>query len=470
MSVGAEWRQCIQKVQECSDPRTSGFSQAVAVLSKASEDGEDEASLVLGHLYRQWAVLPDAPRLCALHYRYAAERGHPVAQDRLADLYMSGYGVKRDDRQAFYWTRRTANQAYAHALCNVAYMQREGIGTEHDSCASHRSLFSAASLADPRALFMLGLCYMTGSDSSAYTAAAQACMQLAAYANYPTAATLLSQLDAIMTPQAQREGRLLTASLREHLRHFQQQVQTSPSLACNPQALMEFSVGNLESLNSSALSSDGIAGLGNKDGPYPLNPERILCAEPRIFCIDQFISEAEQAHLLALALERMVPSGKATKDLLSREQTAFTGCSAIFSSVDYDPVMRNIERRIAGVFGKQPSQVEILSVIRYTSQDVYAPHVDYFDETRLSINQEAGDVAGQRVASFLVYLVAPSKGGETDYQKVGCKVSGVPRMALCHYNVDPNGNGDPRTVHAGNRVEAGEKYLARTTIRERAFF
>lgn len=470
VNVTANWRQFLQPVQGGSDPMAPEFSKAVEVLSKASADGEDEASLVLGHLYRQLTGLADAPRLCAQYYRRAADQGHPVAQDRLADLYMSGYGLEQDDIQAFYWTQQTANQAYAHALCNLAYMQREGIGVAPDDRAADASLLLAVALADARALFTLGLRYMTHAHVSAYASAAQACMQLAAYADYPMASSYLLKLEATMSYQSRRDGDLLTTRLRKQLRSFQERLETSPWLAHSPQQLTEFALENLRPLESSPLSVHGTARMNDVVGPYPLNRKTTLCTEPRIFCIDQFISEVEQAHLLALAAERMMSSDQATKDLLSSEQTAFTGRSAVFSSVDYDPVLRAVERRIANVFGHRPSQVELLSVICYRPQDAYAPHVDYFDEMRLASNQEAGDPAGQRVASFLVYLIAPLKGGETDYRAVGCKVMGKPRMALCHFNVDLHGAADPRTVHAGNRVEAGEKYLARTTLRERAFF
>jgi len=50
------------------------------------------------------------------------------------------------------------------------------------------------------------------------------------------------------------------------------------------------------------------------------------------------------------------------------------------------------------------------------------------------------------------------------------KVAGRARMALCHFNMTPAGETDPMTLHTGEPVIKGEKWLARTTLRENPFF
>jgi hypothetical protein len=41
---------------------------------------------------------------------------------------------------------------------------------------------------------------------------------------------------------------------------------------------------------------------------------------------------------------------------------------------------------------------------------------------------------------------------------------------VLHWNCHPDGAPDARTTHAGLRVTAGEKWLARKALRERAVF
>ena len=96
--------------------------------------------------------------------------------------------------------------------------------------------------------------------------------------------------------------------------------------------------------------------------------------------------------------------------------------------------------------------------------------MDYFDAARLQENLAKGDRGGQRVASFLVYLRPAEAGGETHYLTLGKKVQGRERMALCHFNCLDTGEPDPNTLHTGEPVTCGEKWLARTTLRERSFY
>ncbi len=69
-----------------------------------------------------------------------------------------------------------------------------------------------------------------------------------------------------------------------------------------------------------------------------------------------------------------------------------------------------------------------------------------------------------------MYLRAPTAGGETHYLKIDRKVQGWDRMALCHFNCDEAGTPDPSTLHTGTPVISGEKWLARTTLREKNFY
>lgn len=448
-------------------PYTSAeFQQGLGLLRRAAEAKVVDAWLVLGHLYARTPLLPDAASACALWYRKAAEFGQPVAQDRLADLYMLGYGVYPDDTEAYRWYARTAAQTYPHALCNLAYMQDEGLGTIPDQHAASQNYLRAAALGDARGLFNLGLRYADASTD--LQPPAYACLTLAAYAQYPLAAEELAKLDTRMQQAVRERGKLLTEKLRIGLRAFRQRFDADAGLAQDPPGLQEFALHNLAALNEPAFTLAGAA----RAAPSPHQPDapRELHAAPRIFTVENFISSSECAHLLALASERLAPASTSTSDRLSGEQTAFTGSATAFHIADGNAILRNIERRIGSAFDLPARHVEPLSVLRYGQNDRYAPHVDYFVPTRLAENLRIGDRAGQRVASFLVYLRAPAQGGETHYLRLGLKVAGRPRMALCHFNLTQAGQPDESTLHTGEPVLRGEKWLARTTLREQPFF
>jgi prolyl 4-hydroxylase len=90
---------------------------------------------------------------------------------------------------------------------------------------------------------------------------------------------------------------------------------------------------------------------------------------------------------------------------------------------------------------------------------------------QLALNRERfGDLAGQRLATILIYLRAPERGGATRFIDAGLTVTGAHGTAIIHWNCLPDGRPDPRTTHAGLPIEAGEKWLARKALRERAVF
>jgi len=226
----------------------------------------------------------------------------------------------------------------------------------------------------------------------------------------------------------------------------------------------EFAIDTAKRMQHSHTGNVNNSDIQQPDPPLVINPQ------PRIFTMSNFVSKTEAAHLMALALLNMKSASEDTRDRLSLEQTAFTGYVSNFHHVFCDALIRNLERHIAAAFSLPVEHVELLSVLRYQRSDRYAPHVDYFDTARLEYNQRIGDRSGQRSASFLVYLHAPEVGGETHYLSLKLKVAGRARMALCHFNMTPAGETDPMTLHTGEPVVEGGKWLARTTLREKPLF
>jgi hypothetical protein len=463
------WRQGEALVARHSHD-SAEFSRGLALLRRSADAGWLEAEVTLGNVHAQVHLLPDADRQAVAHYRRAAAQGHPMAQDRLADLYMIGRGVAQDDAEALQWCRRTAEQAYPVAQCNLAYMLAEGIGTVADDRAATDWYLRAAAQGDPRAYFNLGLRYRRGFGTPADGPQAWAWMALAARASYPGAEAELRLLETEFDPAQLAEAQSLAQRIADNFAALCQKLERSPEAQASAAAYRRAVEEQFAALGIAAFSVDADRrGQGTGASCHVPGERRAVAAAPRIFTVDDFISQAECAHLLWLASPNL-KAAEATRDRLSGEQTAFDGSAAILRGPLCDPVVRNIERRIAAGFELPANHVEPLSILRYESGHSYAPHVDYFSADRFAYNDRIGDVAGQRVASFLVYLRAPTTGGETHYLEIDRKVTGRERMALCHFNCDASGAPDPATLHTGTPVVTGEKWLARTTLREKAFY
>jgi TPR repeat protein len=463
------WRQGEALVARNSHD-SAEFGRGLDLLRRSAEAGWLEAEVTLGNVHAQVHLLPDAARLAVEHYRRAAAQGHPMAQDRLADLYMTGHGVPQSDAEAMQWYRRTADQAYPMAQCNLAYLLAEGIGTDADDRAATDWYLRAAAQGEPRAYFNLGLRYQHGFGTAANTSQAWAWMALAARAGYPGAQAELQMLEAGLDSVQLTEARALAQRVADNFAALRRKLEGSPEVQASAAAYRRVVEGHFASLDVASFSVDG-ARRGRETGlsRHILGERQSVAASPRIFTVDDFLSRAECSHFLWLASPNL-KAAETTKDRLSGEQTAFNGSAAILRGPLCDPVVRNVERRIAAGFDLPASRVEPISVLRYESGHSYAPHVDYFGAERFAYNDRIGDVAGQRVASFLVYLRAPAAGGETQYLEIDRKVAGRDRMALCHFNCDERGTPDPATLHTGTPVITGEKWLARTTLREKNFY
>ncbi len=187
MSTPDSWHKQGEALIAAHHYGSAEFSEGLELLKKSAAAGFIEAHVTLGHVHAQVHVMPNAFQEAARWYQLAAERGHPMAQDRLADLYMLGRGVTQSDTQAFAWYARTAAQAYAMAQCNLAYMHSQGLGTPVDQQSATSLYLQAAAQGEARAYFNLGLRYAAGLGTPLNAVHASAWMNNAARLTYPTA-------------------------------------------------------------------------------------------------------------------------------------------------------------------------------------------------------------------------------------------------------------------------------------------
>lgn len=135
-----------------------------------------------------------------------------------------------------------------------------------------------------------------------------------------------------------------------------------------------------------------------------------------------------------------------------------------FSIADCDVVMMLIRARIAEASSIAPHGHEWPMALHYRTGEEYRPHFDFFDVSSPAL---AADVAraGQRIATFLIYLNEDFDGGETDFPRLNIRYRGKRGDALLFRSVE-NGKPDARTLHAGLPPTRGEKWLYSQWIRE----
>lgn len=126
------------------------------------------------------------------------------------------------------------------------------------------------------------------------------------------------------------------------------------------------------------------------------------------------------------------------------------------------PAVVSVLARIQEVLKIQlPPNNELMQVHLYNPGQVCDPHHDYYEPTNYSIKR-----FGQRVATLLFYLNDVAGGGHTSFPRLDLKIAPKKGDVVLFHNVTKNGEVDPRTLHAGDAIESGEKWVAIKVINE----
>jgi prolyl 4-hydroxylase len=202
---------------------------------------------------------------------------------------------------------------------------------------------------------------------------------------------------------------------------------------------------------------------------------------PRVFSINNFLSDEECNALIALAqIQGLEPStihagGQNTQP--SRDR--FTRSSSnTWLSRDTANVTDVIYRRAAKLLRidesllqkpfigdeyheHEHSLAESLQVLRYQAEEEYKAHHDFTYPPAFRRHQPT------RFATILFYLNDDFEGGQTVFPRAvnaqyheGVTVEPQKGKAVLFYNMLPDGNMDDLSMHASQKVLQGEKYLA----------
>ncbi|MCL9826610.1 2OG-Fe(II) oxygenase [Ralstonia solanacearum] len=187
---------------------------------------------------------------------------------------------------------------------------------------------------------------------------------------------------------------------------------------------------------------------------------------PNIVVLGGFLDEDTCRDLIDLARPRMKRSSVVhhAEGVRIDETRTSSGCHFRRGEM---ALVADIEQRIAELTGIPPENGEGLQVLHYLPGQHYVPHWDYFPpESPSSADMVRPEKGGQRVATFIAYLNTVPFGGETEFPRAGVKVAAVQGNACFFSYRTADGQPDPLTLHSGNAVIDGEKWIAVKWLRE----
>ncbi len=213
-------------------------------------------------------------------------------------------------------------------------------------------------------------------------------------------------------------------------------------------------------------------GLAQQDGALTIDAGdrrvRILqtMKHPRLVVFGDLLSEEECEALIADARKRLARSltveTKTGGEIVNVDRTS----DGMFFERGETDVVRRIEARIAKLLAWPLEFGEGLQVLRYAPGAQYRPHYDYFDPNERGTPTILAR-GGQRVATLVMYIGEPARGGATTFPDVGLEVA-PQRGSAVFFSYD---RPDPatRSLHGGAPVLEGEKWVATKWLREREF-
>ena len=132
-----------------------------------------------------------------------------------------------------------------------------------------------------------------------------------------------------------------------------------------------------------------------------------------------------------------------------------------------DPVVGEVDRKIADLLGLRLESGEPLQGQRYAAGQEFKPHTDTFELGGYDFLVHTAD-RGQRTWTAMVYLNEPEDGGATRFKLIGKTVQPEAGKLLAWNNLLPDGRANPATLHQGMKVRRGTKYVLTKWFRERA--
>lgn len=184
---------------------------------------------------------------------------------------------------------------------------------------------------------------------------------------------------------------------------------------------------------------------------------------PRVVVFGQFMSAEECDGLIDLARSRMSQSTTVDSWSGGSELNAVRNSDGTYFELGENTLVTRIENRIAELLRWPVSRGEGLQVLHYGPGGEYRPHYDYFDPT-LPGSKSLLRAGGQRVATMLLYLASPLKGGATTFPEIGLSIAPIKGNAVFFSYDRPHPI--TRSLHGGASVVAGDKWIATKWLRE----
>jgi len=189
-------------------------------------------------------------------------------------------------------------------------------------------------------------------------------------------------------------------------------------------------------------------------------------AQPRVVVFGNLLAPEECDAIIEASRPRMARSETVAEAKDGSEVNAARTSSGMFFERGETDVVARVERRIARLLDWPLENGEGLQVLHYQPGAEYQPHYDYFDSKHAS-TASILKRGGQRLATLVMYLNTPKRGGATTFPDIKMAVAPVRGNAV--FFSYPVADPSSLSLHGGAPVLEGEKWVATKWLRHGRF-
>jgi prolyl 4-hydroxylase len=132
-----------------------------------------------------------------------------------------------------------------------------------------------------------------------------------------------------------------------------------------------------------------------------------------------------------------------------------------------NPIVKQLDKNICNYIGISNDRSEQTQGQYYKIGNEFKKHTDWFDPTNYKEWYTYGEDMGQRTWTFMIYLNDVPKGGSTYFHEIDFNIHPIKGRAVVWNNIYPDGNVNKNTLHSGQPVLEGEKYIITKWFRSR---
>lgn len=194
--------------------------------------------------------------------------------------------------------------------------------------------------------------------------------------------------------------------------------------------------------------------------------DNLYCIEGcglEVFLLRDFLTPDECNHLRNLIDEENFPSrlmGPASQNFRTSHSSPLSACS--------DPLIRELDQRISDLTGIPLENQEGMEGQRYRVGQEFKPHFDAFlpDHAYYPVELAAG---GQRTWTVMLALNQPKAGGGTAFPTARLRINPRAGNLIAWSSLNKSGGINTASLHCGEPVVAGSKYVVTKWHREFKF-